>query len=70
MARDKFMSEIHLRQPVFTCSALRPFTKKHKKQLKKFKEAGDLRYIYHNELDKTFFQHFFQHHSGRKPNKI
>ena len=71
MARDKVMSEMHLRQPVFVYSAFRPFIKKkHKKQLKKFKEAGDLRYIYHKELDKTFFQHFFQHHPGRKPNKI
>ena len=66
------MSEINMRQPVFTNSAFRPFTKKKKKkkQLKGFKEAEDLRYIYHNELEKTFFQHFFEHHSGRKPSKI
>ena len=28
-----------------------------KKELKTFKETGDSRYIYQNELDKTFFQH-------------
>ena len=27
LARDKFMSEIHLRQPGFTCSACESFTK-------------------------------------------
>ena len=28
-----------------------------KKKTKKFKETGDSRYIYQNELDKAFFQH-------------
>ena len=27
LARDKFMSEMHLRQPGFTCSACESFTK-------------------------------------------
>ena len=34
LAGDKFMPEMHLRQPRFTCSACGPFTKK-KKELKK-----------------------------------
>ena len=53
---DKFMPEMHLRQSVFTYSACAPFTK-NKERIKKFKEAGDSRYIYPNKLDKTCFQH-------------
>ena len=42
---DKFMPEIYLRQPGFTYSACGLFTK-NKERIQKFKEAGDLRYIY------------------------
>ena len=46
LAGDKFMSEMHLRQPGFTC-ACGSFTKKKKKRkIQKFKETGDSRYIY------------------------
>ena len=52
-----FMPEMHLRQPgLFTYSACGPFTK-NKERIQKFKEAGDSRYIYQNELDKACFQH-------------
>ena len=53
---DKFMPEIHLRQPQFTYSACGPFTK-HKQRIQKFKETGDTNYIYMNELDKSCFTH-------------
>ena len=53
---EKFMSKMHLRQPTFTTTACDPFTK-NKKIIKKFKEPRDLRYIYHNKLDKACFQH-------------
>ena len=56
LARDKFMPEMHLRQPGSTYSACGPFTK-NKKRIQKFKETGDSRYIYKNELDKACFQH-------------
>ena len=56
LAGDKFMPEMHLRQPGFTCSACGPFTKK-KERIQKFKETGDSQYIYQNELDKGCFQH-------------
>ena len=55
-AGDKFMPEIHLRQPQFVYSACRPFTK-NKERIQKFKETGDTSYIYKNELDKAWFQH-------------
>ena len=48
---------MHLRQPRFTYSASGPFTK-NKERIQKFKETGDSRYIYQNELDKACFQHY------------
>ena len=56
LAGDKFMPEIHLRQPQFTYSACGPFTK-HEQRIKKFRETGDKNYIYKNELDKACFAH-------------
>ena len=53
---DKFMPEMHLRQPGFTYSACGPFTK-NKERIQKFKETGDTSYIYKNELDKACFQY-------------
>ena len=56
LAGDKFMSEMHLRQQQFVYSACGPFTK-NKDRIQKFKETGDTKYIYRNELDKACFQH-------------
>ena len=55
LAGDKFMLEMHLRQPGFTYSACGPFTKN--KRLQKFKQTGNSRYNYKYELDKACFQH-------------
>ena len=44
LAGDKFMSEIHLRQPQIVYSAFGPFTK-NKARIQKFKETGDTSYI-------------------------
>ena len=56
LAGNKFMPEMHLRQPRFVYSACGPFTR-HKERIKEFKRTGDARYIYRNELDKAYFQH-------------
>ena len=56
LAGDKFMPEMHLKQPQFVYGACGPFTR-HKERIKKFKQTGDTRYIYRNELDKACFQH-------------
>ena len=56
LAGDKFMPEMHLKQPEFTYSACGTFIK-NKKRIQKFKETGDTDYIYKNELDKAYFQH-------------
>ena len=49
------MSEMHLKQPGFTNSACRTFTK-NKERIQKFTETGDTNCIYKNELDKACFQ--------------
>ena len=56
LSGDKFMQEMHLKQPRFTYSACVPFTK-NKERIQNFKETGDTSYIYKNELDKACFQH-------------
>ena len=62
LAGDKFLPEMHLKQPAqldkseFTYSACGPFTR-NKERIQKFKETGDTNHIYKNELDKACFQH-------------
>ena len=53
---DKFMPEMHLRQPAITYSACGPFTK-YRERINKFINTGDTRFIYRNDLDKAYFQH-------------
>ena len=53
---DKFMPEMHLKQPGFTYSACGPFTK-NKERIEKFMQTGNTNFIYRNELDKACFQH-------------
>ena len=69
LAGDKLKPEMHLRQPAalskpgFTYRACGPFTK-NKDRIQKFKETGDSKCIYQNEIDKACFQHdkaCFQH---------
>ena len=62
---NKFIPEMHLRQSTaldksgFIYIACGLFTKK-KEGIQKFKETGDSRYIYQNELGKTCFQHYME----------
>ena len=51
---DKFKPELCLIQPGFTYSACGPLTK-YRERIKKFREAGDLKHIYKNELDEACF---------------
>ena len=53
---DKFMTEMHLKQPVFTYSACGPFIK-NKERIEKFIQTGNTDFIYRNDLDKACFQH-------------
>ena len=49
LAGDKFIPEMHLKQPGFTCTACGPFTK----NKERIKETGDSKCIYRNQLDKV-----------------
>ena len=57
LAGDKFVPEMHLKQPGFTYSACGPFTKS-KERIQKLKETGNTNHIYKNELDKACFQNY------------
>ena len=46
LAGDKFMPEMHLKQPEFTYSACGPFTKN--KRIEKFMQTGDTNFIFKN----------------------
>ena len=50
------MPELHLKQPGFTYMACVSFTKHHER-IQKFRETGNLKHLYRNELDKTCFTH-------------
>ena len=56
LAGDKFMPEMHLKQPGFTYSACGPFTR-NRERIKKFMQTGNTDFIYRNELDKAYLQH-------------
>ena len=56
LAGDKFLLEMHLKQPGFTYRACGPLTK-NKERIQKIMETGDTNYIYRNDLDKACFQH-------------
>ena len=53
---DKFMPELHLKHPGFTYSACGPLIK-HCKRIQGFRETGNLKHLYGNELDKACFAH-------------
>ena len=53
---DKFMPGLHLKQQGYTHIACRLFTK-HCERIQKFRETGNLKHLYRNELDKACFAH-------------
>ena len=54
LAGDKFMPEMHLRQPGFTYSACGPFTK-NKEKIEKFMQTGNTDFITKMNLRKHVF---------------
>ena len=54
LAGDKFMPQMHLKQPIFTYSTCGPFTK-NKEKIQKFKETGDTSYILKMNLIRLVF---------------
>ena len=57
MTGDKFISELHLKQPRFTYSSCGPFTKHHER-IQKFREPGNIKHSYKNILDKACLPHY------------
>ena len=55
MAGDKFIPEMHLKQPGLTYSACGPFTR-NKERIAKFMQTENTDFIYRNELDEACFQ--------------
>ena len=53
---DKFMPEMHLRQPRFVYSGCGSFTR-HKERIKVFKRTGNINLLYRNALDKACLKH-------------
>ena len=57
---DKFMPELHLKQPGFTYSTCGPITK-HCERIQKFRETDNLRHLHGNKVDKTCFAYNAPH---------
>ena len=56
LVEDKFLPEMHLKQPGFIYSAYCPFTK-NKDRIEKVMQTENTNFIYKNQLDKACFQH-------------
>ena len=61
---DKFMPEMHLKQPGFPYSTCDPFTK-NKERIEKFMQTRNTDLIYKNELDKACFQHYMAYRKSK-----
>ena len=68
-ASDKFMPELHFKQPGFTYSACSPFIR-NKERIEMFIQTGNTDFIYRNELDKTWFQHDMAYRESKDLAKI
>ena len=55
-AEERFMPEMHLKEPGFTYSACGPFTK-NKGRIQKFLQTENTSYIYRTDLDKACLQY-------------
>ena len=51
---DKYVPQMHLKQPGFTYSVCGPFTR-NKERIEKFMQTGNTDVTYRNELDKLAF---------------
>ena len=68
MIEDKFTPKLHLKNPGFTCSACGPFAK-HRERIQKFRETGNLKHWYRNELDKDCFAHVIAYSDSKNLTK-
>ena len=54
---DKFIPELHLKQPGFTYSVCGLFTK-YCERIQKFRETGNLKHLYKNESNEACFAQY------------
>ena len=64
MTGNKFISELHLKQPGSTCKDYRLFTI-HRERIQKFRENCNLKHLYRNELDKAYFTYDATHSESK-----
>ena len=57
LTEDKFVQELHLKQPGLTYSDCGPFTK-HLERIKTFRETGNLKHLYKDKIGKACFAHY------------
>ena len=65
---DKFMPELHLKQPGFTYSACGSLTR-NKERNEMFMQTGNTDFIYRDELDKACFQHDMAYRKSKEIEK-
>ena len=53
---DKFMEQLHLKEPGFPYSACGTFSK-HRERIQKFRKTENVKNLYRNELNKACFAH-------------
>ena len=68
LRRDKFMTEMHLKQTCFTYSVCSRFTK-NKEEIEKFMQTTNTDFIRKNELDRAFLQHDMAYDKSNDPAK-
>ena len=61
---DRFMPELHLKQPAFIHSFNGWFTK-HRERIQNFRKTGNLKHLYKNELDRACFTHDKAHFDSK-----
>ena len=54
LTENKFMPELHMKQPEFTYSPCGPFTDICER-IQKFRETSNLKHLYRNEFDRAWF---------------
>ena len=65
----KFMLKMYLKQPGFTYSDCWSYTK-HRERFQTFRETGNLKHLYKNELGKAYFAHGVTYYDSKDLAKI
>ena len=61
---EKYLPQFHLKQPGFTYSAYRSFSK-HCERIQKFRKTGNLKHFCGDELEKAYFAYDISYSDGK-----